>query len=572
MEAYAGPAVITNPFPGLRAFEKHEHVLFFGREKQVADLLKKLQSVRFLSIIGSSGSGKSSLVNSGLIPALHNGLMSGAGKQWRVCTFRPGIDPIGNLAQALAVCADDGVSGGQAAIENSLRSSDLALVDYYQYMETSGNLLILADQFEELFRFNQDKKASNEGLRDAVIFINLLIKASEQRELPIYVALSMRADFLGDCTEFAGLPEAINEGQYLVPRMTRQQISEAISGPITLAGAQIEHALLHQLLDDIGDSSDQLPILQHALMRTWDNWLSTNSGALNTDHYEQIGTLAYALSLHAEEAFAELKTPSQRQICEVMFKALTDKGTGLTGIRRPVNLKDICSLTQASESEVIAVINVYRMPGRGFLMPPAYIELSSDSMIDISHESFMRIWERLILWVDEENQSSQLYSRLCDAAELYETGKGGLLRDPELQMTLKWKEENKPNAAWANRYNELFEKAVTFLAHSKQEHDHELELKAFQQKADLKHTRRIALVIGVIAFAAFLLSIYAFQLKTIAIKHEKQAELDKKHALDQEHKAEAAERKAEASEKKAEYLEVQALSLAKRLRDSLHHH
>ncbi|MBC7721168.1 MAG: High-affnity carbon uptake protein Hat/HatR, partial [Pedobacter sp.] len=534
-----------NPFPGLRAFEEQEDVLFFGREKQVDELLKKLRLARFLVVIGSSGSGKSSLVKSGLIPALYSGLMAGVGSSWRVCTFRPGNDPIGNMAKGLS---EDGVlynfensaeiTPYQAINESILRRSNLGLIEAYRQsgIDSKNKLLILVDQFEELFRFSQYEKDAKEGKRDALAFINLLLKASEQKDLPIYVVFTMRSDFLGDCTEFRGLPEAINEGQYLVPRMTREERKDAITGPIAVSGADVAPRLLNQLLNDVGDNPDQLPILQHALMRTWDIWKKKNNNdrAIDLEDYEEVGTMQHALSQHAEEAYAELDTDRERQICESLFKTLTDKKNDARGIRRPRRLSEICELANANLNEVSAVIEIFRKKGRGFLMPPFGVKLESTSIIDISHESIMRVWDRLIDWVDEENQSAQEYLRLCEAANLYETGRGGLWRDPELQLAWKWKEENNPNAIWANRYNNYFEKAILFLEHSKKQYEIELQHKEMMQKQRLKRARVAAIIISLVAVVGFLLSIYSFQQKNIATKQKLLAVQKSEEALKQQ--------------------------------------
>ncbi|RYD57998.1 MAG: hypothetical protein EOP56_06920 [Sphingobacteriales bacterium] len=536
---------ITNPFPGLRAFEEQEDVLFFGREKQVDELLKKLRTVRFLAVIGSSGSGKSSLVKSGLIPALYSGFMSGAGSQWRICTFRPGSDPIGNMARALA---EDGVlfhpqnTEEQLTLgainESILRRSSQGLVEAYRQsnIDTKNNLLILVDQFEELFRFSKLEKDAKEVKRDSVAFINLLLRATEQRELPVYVVFTMRSDFLGDCTEFRGFPEAINEGQYLVPRMTREERRDAITGPVAVGGGLIASRLINQLLNDVGDNPDQLPILQHALMRTWDIWKKKGDpdAELDIDDYEEIGTMQHALSQHAEEAYAELTSDRQRKICEVMFKALTDKASDARGIRRPRKLGEICALANAPINEVIEVVDVFRQSGRAFLMPPASVKLEADTIIDISHESLMRVWDRLIAWVDEENESAQVYLRLCEAADLYETGKGGLWRDPELQVALKWKEAQAPNATWAGRYNDMFEKVMLFLDHSRSQYELEIKHKEEQQRKRLKKARTLATFISGIALIALFLSIYSFQQKNVATKQTKLAEAKTKEALEQE--------------------------------------
>ena len=127
----------------------------------------------------------------------------------------------------------------------------------------------------------------------------------------------MRSDFLGNCAEFSGLPEAINEGQYLVPRMTREERRAAIRGPVRVGGARISPVLLTRLVNDVGDNPDQLSILQHALNRTWARWQfeGHGEGPLSLPHYESIGTMAHALDRHAEKAYAELGSEREGKIC-----------------------------------------------------------------------------------------------------------------------------------------------------------------------------------------------------------------------------------------------------------------
>lgn len=551
--------LLVNPFPGLRAFEEEEDILFFGREKQIDELLRKLRMSRFLAIIGSSGSGKSSLVKSGLLPSLHSGLMSGVGSQWRVALFRPGSDPIGQLNEGLCkngVLRDnqskDDMETNIAINETILRRSNLGLIEAYKQsgLDKKNNLLVLVDQFEELFRFSKYEKESREGKRDSIAFINLLLQASEQKEVPIYVVFTMRSDFLGDCTEFRGLPEAINEGQYLVPRMTRDERREAITGPIAVGGATITPALVNRLLNDVGDNPDQLPILQHSLMRTWDAWKRKKKPEtpLDIDDYESIGTITEALSQHAEEAYSELSTDKERQICEKIFKELTDKGGMAHGIRRPRLLSELSAATGEPTAEVVKVIDIFRKPGRGFLVPAAPAPLSDNSIIDISHESLMRVWKRLITWLAEEEESAQVYLHLCEAVNLYETGKGGLWRDPELQIALKWKAEQNTNAAWASRYNPYYDKVILFLEHSRQQRDLEIKHKEELQKQRLRITRRVSVVVSIIALIAFLLAIYSFQQKSEANKAQKIAENKRKEAIIEKNRAD--ENKKEALKEK----------------------
>jgi peptidoglycan hydrolase-like protein with peptidoglycan-binding domain len=513
-----------NPFPGLRPFREDEEYLFFGRENQVDAMVDKLAATRFLAVVGTSGSGKSSLVNCGLRPALHGGLMARAGTAWRMAQFRPGSNPMRAMARALA---EDGVlfKDYQAAgltlaeiVDTTLRMSSLGLIDIYEQAQLGEdvNLLVVVDQFEELFRYRQfgaGQQQNGTGVsEEATAFVNLLLAVKEQTKYPIYVVLTMRSDFLGDCTQFTGLAETINAGQYLVPRMTRDERRAAIGGPVGVGGAESSPVLLTRLVNDVGDNPDQLSILQHSLNRTWNQWeRSGGKGPLDLPHYEAIGTMAHALDQHAERAYAELTTARQQLICEKLFKALTDKATDPRGVRRPSKLGTLCALTEATPAEVTQVIDVFRQPSRSFLMPPAGDTLEAETVIDISHESLMRVWERLKTWADEEAQSAHIYRRLAETAVLHGQGKAGLWNDPDLQVALDWHKKNEPNKDWARRYVPEFDLAMKFLDRSAAARKRAVTEKETQRRRAIRRTRLTAAVFAVLFLVSAVALVFARQ-------------------------------------------------------------
>ena len=521
----------ANTFPGLRPFEEGEEQFFFGRDKAVVELLSRLRTSRFLTLIGPSGSGKSSLIKVGLFPSLHGGLMVGAGSRWRVELFRPFSPedhPIANLSTALSRA---GIFGRSDFIETALRRSSRGLVDVVKArLPHQENFLIVVDQFEELFRFSKEERKRRDGIRESAAFINLLIACSHQKELPIYILLAMRSDFLGECTEFRDLPEAINKSLYLVPRMKRRELKAAVTGPIAVNGAGISTRLLSLLLNDVSDNPDQLPILQHALMRTWDYWAMNRADgeSLDLEYYEAVGGMESALSRHAEEAFADLKTGRKQAICEKMFKLLTQMGEKGQGIRRLAKVGEISRVTGARVEEVIEVIDKFRQPGRTFLMPPIKEKLKADHYIDISHESLMRIWTRLVRWVREESNAAETYRDLSNTAVLYEKGKKSLLIDPELMLTQKWYERDKPNTEWAERYDPDFVRAIDFLEASKEQQDKEIAEKEKERRAKIK---RVIITIIVIAFISITFSIYAGLGWNEAKEQKKEAEAQKQNAI-----------------------------------------
>ncbi len=468
---------IGNPFPGLRPFRRNEGYLFFGRESQVDAMVDKLATTRFLAVVGPSGSGKSSLVNCGLEPALYRGLMAKAGTKWLVAQMRPGIDPVGHLAEALG----NGVllKGFEAThlsatdlVEATLRMSKRGLVDIFEQarLPENTNLLVVVDQFEELFRYGklaEPRAAGAEVSEDSIAFVNLIL-ATRSAEVPIHVVLTMRSDFLGDCAKFAGLPEAINAGQYLIPRMSRDERRAAITGPVYVSGADISPVLVTRLVNDVSDNPDQLSVLQHALNRTWAYWENRcdREGPIDLKHYESVGTMANALNAHAERAYDELATQARKALCERIFKVLTDKATDPRGTRRPARFDALCAILHAPAAEVSGVLDVYRKPSRSFLMPPADERITDETVIDISHESLMRGWKRLSRWADEEAQSARTFTRLAEAAALYEDGRASLWRNPELQLALAWRTRERPTEEWSRQYRDDFKRAMAFLEES----------------------------------------------------------------------------------------------------------
>ncbi len=510
---------IANPFPGLRPFKIEESHLFFGREGQSDEVLLKMSKSRFVGVIGPSGSGKSSFIYCGVLPILYGGFLTDTSPNWEVIVTRPGANPIDNLAESLLGSSKEYIASDtedkkikRTIVSTLLRSSSLGLVEAIQQSRRSEdiNYLILVDQFEELFRFRDgsDPNSVNETLG----FVNMLMEAVNYEDAPIYVAITMRSDFIGDCAQFPELTRKINDSHYLIPQMTRDQKRRAIEGPVAVGNAKITPRLTQQLLNDLGDNPDQLPILQHALMRTWSYWArfrDYEEEPLDLKHYEAIGTMKEALSMHANEAYDELDEEQQR-IAEILFKAITEKRGENFGIRRPTRLGEIASIADVAENDVIAVIEKFREPGRSLITPAYGVALNSKSMVDISHESLMRIWVRLKNWVDDEADAVQMYLRLAEAATQYQIGKAGLWRPPDLQLALNWQAKHRPTLVWGQRYNPAFERTMIFLEYSKKEWDTGQRIKELEQKRRLQRARTTATVFGVLAIVALIALVYAF--------------------------------------------------------------
>ncbi len=570
---------LFNPFPGLRPFTTEESHLFFGREGQSQEVLKFLANNRFVALLGTSGSGKSSLMYCGVIPILQGGFITQAGANWKIITCRPGQNPVKNLSLALVdEFSTDGNSSDLQAeyINTTLSASSLGLVEILRRVprENSENILLLVDQFEELFRFRKIKNTT-EAFNEVIAYIKLLLEVLHQDEVPAYIVITMRSDFIGECAQFQELTKLINDSHYLIPQMTRDDFREAIEGPVAVGGGKITPFLVQQLLNDIGDNPDQLPILQHALMRTWDSWtkIGQSDDPIDIKDYENIGKLEKALSEHANEAYNEL-TPDQKEICQSIFKTLTEKGGDNRGVRRPTPVFEIAEIANTTPQDVIEVVEHFRLPGRSFLAPPPPHVLTEETVIDISHESLMRIWDKLIVWVSEEYEAVQMYKRLADSAEKYQLGETGLWRPPDLLLALSWREKQKPTLTWARRHNPAFERTMVYLETSAREFKLEEENKIKQQRRALRRTRMFAVVLGSASIISIVFMIQAFlnkqeaetqtnvaikqteiatQQREEAVKQQKLADEQRELALNNEKEAVKQKELADTEKKNAEY-------------------
>ncbi len=538
-------AAIEFPFPGLRAFETEESLLFFGRETHTEELLRRLSESRFLAVVGTSGCGKSSLVRAGLLPALFRGYLVGATSRWRVAVLRPGTAPIDALAATLA---KDGVLGPQDAtkLRETLGATSGGLAEAVQqaHLAPGESLLVVVDQFEEIFRFAPESQGGVES--QVSLFVSLLLHAAES-DAPIYVTLTMRSDFQGDCAQFPGLTEALNRSQYLVSRLTRDQRREAIVRPLDLVDATLTPRLLNRLLNDAGDDPDQLPVLQHALLRTYRRWREAGGrGAIDLPDYEAIGGIAYALGRHGDEILAGLKDD---ELGEKIFRCLTTTERGRV-IRRPKELGALHAVVNAADEPAQAAVNAVlsafarRESSLLMLSSPA---LEPGTVVDITHESLVRKWPRLAAWVKEEARSAEWYSDLARDVGRHHTGDAGLWRDPALSEVLERRDREGWNEAWALQCSRpddpRFAEVETFLDASIKAQEKERSLQEAQKWKDLAHAQTLArihrhasiwLLLLLIATVAIFVVYLLYRQKQRAVEDLQQRELFARRAYSAE--------------------------------------
>ncbi len=480
---------VTRPYPGLRPFEAWESSIFFGREAHTDHLLEILDKEHLLVVTGPSGSGKSSLVRAGLIPQLPLGAI-GRGVGWRVGVMRPGERALVRLAQALlgheAFGAELNLPKGEA--DNTAQARLLAeltrgprgLVDVISNLRqrNSGmdfDFFLLVDQFEEIFTY---ANAGINAVNEADEFINLLLAASNTPQAGIYIALTMRTDFFGHCTRFLDLPDAINRTGYLVPRLSRAELEQAVAAPARVFGGKLDEVLCSELVNSCQNDPDQLPVLQHALARMWDSRQADGIAhpELTLDDLRRVGGVEQALAKHADEILQTLlaKQDSPQAAnstflaTQWLFRCISDQRSAEMGgqlVRRPQALGKIAAASGLPWQAFVPVLQVFAQPTASFLNyawqddAPAQ---GQETVVDISHEALLRQWGALINWVKAETKAAQQYRQWQGRAA--QDGRA-LLAGRDLESARLWLKEGlglndvaqpgkfgAPDGAWAERY------------------------------------------------------------------------------------------------------------------------
>ena len=406
------------PYRGLEAFDEEHAADFFGREGDVARVVERLRNARFLAVVGASGSGKSSLIHAGVIPALRRGGVAGA-ERWRIVDLVPGAHPLASLAGKLA-----DVTGSHGPTPADLRASDacldLALARALEGQPENERVLIVVDQMEELFTL-----AGDPGERAA--FLGNLAYATTIPGGRGVVIAALRADFyhrLGDDPAIRTLAAA---NQVALGPMDAAGLRRAIEQPALRGGLELEPGLTRRILTDVGGRPGTLPLLEHLLYELWQR----RSGRMLTlEAYGASGGVEGSLARRANAVYDGL-TPERQAIARRVLLRLTQPGEGTEDTRRRATLRELAT-SEEERPEVEAVVEAL---AGARLLTTGRDEVSGEPVVDVTHEALIRGWPELRGWIDEDREALRLHRRLTDAAGEWETAgreDGLLYRGPRL--------------------------------------------------------------------------------------------------------------------------------------------
>ena len=424
---------LVNPYKGLRAFQEADAASFFGRKDLVGQLVTRFASEpasremptdRFLAVVGPSGSGKSSAVKAGLLPALRRGAVPGSEK-WFMVEMIPGPHPLEELEEALLRIAVDPPS----SILAQLRQDEGGLTRVLEQLlpGDGSELLLLIDQFEELFTLVEDEEQRRH-------FINSLLAALHDSHSRLRVVITVRADFYDRPLMTPGLAELMRLSTEIVPPLNKTELEEVIVQPALQVGAIFEDGLVPLIIDEVSEQPGALPLLQYALTELFER---RQERLLTRDAYREIGGVLGALGRRAEELYTELDAAGE-EAARQLFMRLVTLGEGTEDTRRRVLRSELTALQTSEVSKTSEVLDAY---GRYRLLTFDRDPTTREPTVEVAHEALLRDWPRLRSWLDESRDDVRLQRRLSAAtAEWLHAGKSDdyLLRGSRLDLFIGW--------------------------------------------------------------------------------------------------------------------------------------
>jgi cellulose biosynthesis protein BcsQ len=392
------------PYLGLRPFEEQHASVFFGREELIERLIEELRGAHFLAVIGSSGSGKSSLVQAGLFPALRRGGLPGS-DTWFLVTLTPGAHPLARLASTtgnLLQGRDSVVEAELAADEGAFyRLIAQALAGAEPHSAVGRQLLLFVDQFEELVTLCAEEPERQR-------FIDSLLYAATAPHSPLVLVLALRSDFLGEFARYRELAAWLQSNLVMVARMTSDELRKAIELPAQQVGMALESGLVERILHDVENEPGALPLLEFLLLQLWER---RRGGWLTNAAYSEIGGVQGALAWRAEEAYARL-TPAQQAAARRVLLRLIQPGQGSADTRRRTTLPELLP-AQGESADVEAIVKAL---ADARLLVTSQDERNSAMTVELAHDALIQGWPRLRDWIEENRTALSIQRRLTEAA------------------------------------------------------------------------------------------------------------------------------------------------------------
>lgn len=593
-----------NPFIGLKPYSENESEFYFGREQEVENLLHVLQKNKLLTLSGDSGAGKTSLIKAGLFPRLKKGFIGQAGKDWSIAYFRPGIDPLSNLAHALT-------SNDVLNVDNKPNTTDykyyseiisnykaLGIVEIYKRSEIykTRNLLIVIDQLEDLFRFEQYfdtvKSEDDNDLMD------MIYRSVTFKDTSIYFIICIEGSYLTKLTPYNKLQEIISQSQYSIQNLDYVGINQILEQTFYKHNVHFDSKVVESFIEILNEKISFLPNFQFLLYKLYEKYVisGVEKQLIDVDDINELGGITNALSSDFEILYEALDKTEKNKM-SLLFKGLKDAQNSSieSNYNKILNISEYINISVAELSSTVRnlklkyndLIEIFEPSISGIPISEKK-PFDGKNIINLKYTKFLN-WKRRSEWLTEEENDYQSFKSFSEDAIKKNNGEVDFLKTPELESAIAWRDNRNHTLNWSKRYFFNFKETIDFINESEQDDLRIKKEKTDQLERERKNERTkrkwysigggICLIMACVAIYSGSIANESANLakKTLIvaqdaeIEAEKRAEEAKKAKVEADKSADSAEKsrqKALRSQKKADFQRDKAESALAELKDA----
>lgn len=482
---------------GLLPYQEEDNSFLYGREKEVENLLQIIQKNKLITLTGPSGSGKSSLINAGLVPRLKKGFLGQAGKEWSICKFRPGINPIENMISALT---NSGVLNKDLRAKTEDFSNykniieidkNLSLSKIYRDSEINNkrNLLIIVDQLEDIFVFDRIRKENNE---DDHLLLDIVSRTVRFREISVYFLICLQTEYISELSNYSSLQELFSKSQYAIQNIGASGLKSLIRNNFSSNGIGFDTSAFNLLLNESSQDLSLLPNLNFLLH----NLLNQNTGieTITVEMIESLGGVKNVVGLKFEEIFKSLSKEDQTNFEKIVKSTMNFEKTDI-----PVLANSFGEILKISGTDKIysakLLLHFKDELGNSIEYFESKISgiqrknqktINQGDIVSFNYEK-NRNWNRAEEWLEEERSAFNSYSDYASLADKNAISEISLMTSPELEMAISWRDSSTINENWSKKYSLNFTKTINYINKS----ERVFNLNKFKEEQRVKRKKRI---------------------------------------------------------------------------------
>ena len=546
-----------NNLKGLLPYQEEDHFSFYGREKEVENLLQIIQKNKLITLTGVSGSGKTSLINAGLIPRLKKGFLGQAGKEWSICKFRPGVNPIENMIAALT---------NSGVLKKDYRSNTEDFANYKKIIEddknlslskiykdseiyNKRNLLIIVDQLEDIFVFEKIIKEKNS---DDQLLLDIISRTVRFKETSIYFLICLQTEYISQLTNYASLQELFSKSQYAIQNIGSSGLKSLIKNNFTSNGIGFDSSAFNHLLEKSTQDLSLLPNVQFLLYCLFNK--NKNKDSVTKEMINEIGGVENVIGNKFESLFQSLSETDQINFEKIVKATINFEKNQDNDLSNSFGqILNISGVERSTSNELIKLfknelgesIEFFENKISG-VQRKNNKSINLDDIVAFNYER-NKNWKREQDWIEEEKLAFQSYSEFAIQAQKHSLGEISLLNSPELEMAINWRDSSTVDENWSKKYSLNYSKTNKFINESEKyfiQNKHKEEQRIKRKK---RLTKNVIIAVSSLTIIAIFMAVDAYLSKAEAEKNYIEANMAKDLAEKKSIEAQSAQKIADES-------------------------